>query len=224
MTVRQGRRARELVEAYRSRRFAWLFVTLLLALAAAPLVEAALPGIPALELLLGLSLLAAIGSAEPKSWLRWLLMLGATFLAARLVQSLTGSERLLSLSQLLWLLAAVMATITTVRYAFRPGVVDGERIFAALDTYLMVGLIFAVSYWLIDQTWPASFGAPSEPSLPLRESVYFSFVTIATLGYGDIVPVSDFVRSLAVVEAVSGQLYLAVLVARLVSLYAKQAD
>jgi hypothetical protein len=49
-------------------------------------------------------------------------------------------------------------------------------------------------------------------------------VTIATLGYGDIVPVSDLARGLAILEAVCGQLYLVVLVARLVSLYAKQAE
>ncbi len=102
--------------------------------------------------------------------------------------------------------------------------VDGERIFAALDVYLMAGLIFAVGYWLLDQTWPASFGSAPEPSMTLRQSVYFSFVTIATLGYGDIVPKSEHARSLAIVEAVSGQLFLAVLVARLVSLYARQSD
>jgi voltage-gated potassium channel Kch len=50
-------------------------------------------------------------------------------------------------------------------------------------------------------------------------ALYFSFVTLATLGYGDIVPASDLTRRLAVVEAVIGQLYLAVLVARLVGLY-----
>lgn len=49
--------------------------------------------------------------------------------------------------------------------------------------------------------------------------MYFSFVTLATLGYGDIVPRSDVARSLAIIEAVAGQLYLAVMVARLVSIY-----
>jgi len=49
-------------------------------------------------------------------------------------------------------------------------------------------------------------------------------VTLATLGYGDIVPASDSTRGLAILEAVSGQMYLTVLVARLVSLYSKQAD
>jgi voltage-gated potassium channel Kch len=51
--------------------------------------------------------------------------------------------------------------------------------------------------------------------------MYFSFVTLATLGYGDIVPRSDIARGLAIVEGVGGQLFLAVLIARLVSLYAR---
>ena len=99
-----------------------------------------------------------------------------------------------------------------------------EHIFAALDAYLLAGLIFAVCYWLLDQTWPASFGVASASDLDLAHAIYFSFVTIATLGYGDIVPASDATRGLAILEAVSGQMYLTVLVARLVSLYSKQSD
>ncbi len=222
MTVK--RRASNLLEGYRRRRFAWLFAVLLLALGAAPLIEVALPGFPALEIMLALSLFAAIGSAEPKSWLKWLLVLGAAFLVTRLIQVVTGSVTMLSLSQGLWLLAAAVATIAALRQAFRPGPVTSERIFAALGAYLMIGLIFAVCYWLIDQAWPGSFGAGSEAPMSLRQSVYFSFVTFATLGYGDVVPHSELAKSLAVMEAVSGQLYLAVLVARLVSLYARSLN
>jgi voltage-gated potassium channel len=102
--------------------------------------------------------------------------------------------------------------------------VDAEHIFAALDAYLLAGLIFAVCYWLLDQTWPASFRAASASDLDMARAIYFSFVTIATLGYGDVVPASDSARGLAILEAVGGQMYLAVLVARLVSLYSKQSE
>jgi hypothetical protein len=77
---------------------------------------------------------------------------------------------------------------------------------------------------VLEQTWPASFGAVGASDLPLSRALYFSFVTIATLGYGDIVPKSEVAQGLAILEAVGGQMYLAVLVARLVSLYARQAD
>jgi voltage-gated potassium channel len=64
----------------------------------------------------------------------------------------------------------------------------------------------------------------NETDLSLSRATYLSFVTIATLGYGDIVPKSELAQSLAIVEAVGGQMYLAVLIARLVSLYSRQAD
>jgi voltage-gated potassium channel Kch len=54
-------------------------------------------------------------------------------------------------------------------------------------------------------------------------AIYFSFVTLATIGYGDVVPLTDVARSLAILEGVGGQLFLAVLVARLVSLYSTKA-
>jgi Ion channel len=135
-----------------------------------------------------------------------------------------GVEALLPISQVLWVLASLLATAATARHALRAGAVDAEHIFAALDAYLLAGLIFAVCYWLLDQTWPASFRAASASDLDMARAIYFSFVTIATLGYGDVVPASDSARGLAILEAVGGQMYLAVLVARLVSLYSKQSE
>jgi hypothetical protein len=135
-----------------------------------------------------------------------------------------GVEALLPISEMLWVSASLLATAATARHALRAGVVDAEHIFAALDVYLLAGLIFAVCYWLLDQTWPASFGVASASDLDLARAIYFSFVTIATLGYGDVVPASDSARGLAILEAVGGQMYLTVLVARLVSLYSKQSE
>jgi hypothetical protein len=79
----------------------------------------------------------------------------------------------------------VLATVSTVRHALRPGAVDRERIFAALDAYLMAGVVFGVCYWVLEQSWPDSFGAPSTADLSLGRAIYFSFVALATLGYGD---------------------------------------
>ncbi|TMA94966.1 MAG: hypothetical protein E6J77_02760 [Deltaproteobacteria bacterium] len=93
---------------------------------------------------------------------------------------------------------------------------------AALDGYLLAGFLFGVAYRALDQLWPGSFGG-AKP-VGLAQSIYFSFVTLATLGYGDVVPVSEPARGFAVVEGVSGQMYLAVLVARLVSLYSQARD
>lgn len=212
-----------LVEIYLHHRFGWLFLALMLTLGAAPALRMVMPNFP-LEPMLALTLLAAIASAATERWFRLLLLLGVAFIVTRGIQVLTGGQALLSLSQIVWVLAAVLATAIAVRHALRGGPVDAEHIFAALDAYLLAGLIFGMCYWLLDQTWPASFSPASETPLTLPLAIYFSFVTMATLGYGDVVPVSDLARALAILEAVGGQLYLVVLVARLVSLYARQTD
>lgn len=208
------------LDGYRRRRFAWLFVSLLLTLGARPLLEAIDPGVNPLELLLGVTLLAAVAVGDGR-W-RWTpAVLGATFIVVRGLQAILGLDRLLPLSEGLWVAASMLATVAAARAALGAGRVDGERIFAALDAYLLAGLVFGVSYWVLEQGWPASFGEAMTRDLDLGQAVYFSFVTLATLGYGDIVPASDSARGLAILEAVGGQLYLVVVVARLVSLYAQ---
>ena len=212
------------LESYRRHRFAWLFFSLLLTIAAHPLLKALVSGFNPLELLLAVNLVAAIASAGHERWIRGSLLLGVAFVVTRGIRTVLGVEALLPVSQVLWVAASLLATAATARHALRAGVVNAEHIFAALDAYLLAGLIFAVCYWLLDQTWPASFGAASVSDLDLARAIYFSFVTIASLGYGDIVPVSDSARGLAILEVVGGQIYLVVLVARLVSLYSQQAD
>ena len=211
-----------IVDKYRRHRFAWLFASLLLSVAGHFVFQAVVPGITPLELLLALSLIAAIaGTARERSG-RILIAVGLAFAATRVIAAGLGIDGLLPVSHLLWVIAGVLATVATVRHALRGSVIDTERIFAALDAYLLVGLMFGVCYSLLDRAYPGSFaGAALDGNLTLEKAIYFSFVTIATLGYGDIVPVSDAARGLANLEAISGQMYLAVLVAWLVSLFAR---
>ena len=96
--------------------------------------------------------------------------------------------------------------------------VDAEHLYAALSAYLMAGVFFGLLYWVLEQVRPGTFTSPTRFSQ--TGAVYFSFVTLATLGYGDVVPRGDIARGVAIVEGIGGQLFLAVLVARLVSLYA----
>jgi len=72
---------------------------------------------------------------------------------------------------------------------------------------------------VLEQSMPGTFTSPTHFSQ--TSAIYFSFVTLATLGYGDIAPRGDIARGIAIIEGVGGQLFLAVLVARLVSLYSK---
>jgi len=193
----------------------------MLTIGANPVLEAVLRFNP-IEALLAVNLVAAIASAAKERWIRVLSLLGVAYVAARGLAAFLGFAALQPMSQLMWLVTAVLATAVTARYALRAWEVDSEQLFAALDAYLLVGVIFGVGYTLLDQISPDSF-SPAADALALPAGVYFSFVTLATLGYGDIVPANSTARGIAILEAVAGQMYLAVLVARLVSLYSQKA-
>jgi len=92
-----------------------------------------------------------------------------------------------------------------------------HRIAAAIAVYLLIGLIWARLYELVALMAPGAFRVPEGEPLNSTNLVYFSFVTLATLGYGDFAPVNMVARNMAVLEAIMGQLYMVLLVSRLVS-------
>jgi hypothetical protein len=212
------------VATYRRHRFAGLFVSLLVTLGAGSTLATLVPTYNPLQLLLALNLLAAIASFAHEGNMRLPLSLGIAYIVFRGLLATLGIPGMLAVSEALWVTTIVLATAVALRHAFGRGPVDRERIFAALDAYLLAGLLFGVVYLTLDQVWPASFGGATSRKFDIPDAIYFSFVTIATLGYGDVIPVSPPARGLAIVEGVSGQMYLAVLVARLVSLYARDRD
>src|SRR6266496_3685008 len=109
------------------------------------------------------------------------------------------------------------------RFVLRAPSVTTEVLCASISAYLMLGLMWTMAYWLVDQLTPGgafSFNTNSGTrSMSGFTGFYFSFVTLSTVGYGDITPVSKVARMLAAMEAMTGLLYVAVLIARLVSLY-----
>ncbi|MEM9596303.1 MAG: ion channel [Acidobacteriota bacterium] len=106
------------------------------------------------------------------------------------------------------------------REVFRPGDVNAHRLRGAIAVYIVIGFIFALIFGLVEGLAPGSFQGlgPEGFGEDLHEAVYFSFVTLTTLGFGDITPESKLAQTLVVVEAILGQLFIAVLIGRLVSL------
>jgi hypothetical protein len=115
----------------------------------------------------------------------------------------------------------LLAAANALRSALRATAIGSEHIYAALSAYLLAGVSLGILYWALEQAWPGSlnYGGSVVKNFTEADGIYFSFVTLATLGYGDFVPKTEVARGLTVLEAVTGQLYLAVMVARLVSLY-----
>jgi hypothetical protein len=207
------------LDGYRRHRFLALFAMLIFTIAVHSAVEAIAPAVNALEWLLALSLGAAVLSLELGRRARLLLWLAGAFLVFRLAEPWLGIPAIFPLSQILFALAGLLAVGLMAKSALGGGHVNSERIFAALDAYLLAAFVFGVLYALLDREWPGSFAHASETALTPRSAAYLSFVVISTLGFGDIVPTSGPAQGIVMVEAVGGQMYLAVLVARLVSLY-----
>lgn len=112
-----------------------------------------------------------------------------------------------------------------VRFILRSERVDLDVLSAGIAGYLLLGLVWTYSYLLLNHIEPLSFSHQGEPLMDLdqTDAFYFSFVTLTTLGYGDVAPLAKQARVLAVAEAATGVLYLGVLVSRLVALFSVEA-
>lgn len=112
----------------------------------------------------------------------------------------------------------IYVTAIIVRRVLDASRVDRTTLLAAVSGYLMLGYVWSIAYRVIGGVDAGAFGGATgaDGLLDSGEATFFSFVTLTTMGYGDIVPLSPMARSLAVLEAVAGVLYLAVLVAAVV--------
>jgi len=122
------------------------------------------------------------------------------------------------------LVSIVAMTLVVLAQTFRAGPVTVHRIQGAVAAYLLLGLAWALAYELVDILAGGAFSFTNPAERERHHFVYFSFVTLTTVGYGDLTPVHPVARSLAIAEALTGQLYPAILLARLVSLATSPAD
>jgi Ion channel len=120
-----------------------------------------------------------------------------------------------------WLVAGLTLSTVVARAVFASGKITFHRVIGAVLLYLTIGLIFVSLYSYVAIAVPNAFTGlgPLEDNLAVAGNmIYFSFVTLTSVGYGDIVPLHPYARALANVEAIIGQLYPATLLARLVTL------
>src|SRR5215813_10961477 len=208
-----------LVFAYFKRHYALLFYSLLLTIAASPLVASVELGTDLIDWFLAVNLLAAVIPISGFNERQLLLIIVIAALILRIATGWLNQATLTEASRMIWTVVALIAAGGALSFTFRARSIDREHVYAALSAYLLAGIFFGVFYWVLEHIRPGSFGLAGEFSPD--SGIYFSFDTLATLGYGDIVPRTDVARGLATLEGVGGQLFLAVLIARLVSLYAR---
>jgi len=170
---------------------------------------------------IGFSILLVSGVAI--AWGRWKLFLPVCLVAGAtlVVRWIDWHHRTIRMQ--LWndsstLIAIALIALVLLSEIFRPGRVSHLRIQGAIAVYLLFGVLWAHAYHIASLLNAGSFRGPAEELSNVGGWVYYSFVTLTTVGYGDITPVSQVARTLSVGEALTGQLYLAVLIARLVAM------
>ena len=203
-----------------------LLIALVVLLITAPFVEELEGGNLILSVLFSLVLLAAVFAvANRKRSLAIALVLAIPAIGARWI-SYFRPDQVRPAAFLICALVLLAFVIGHLLYfVLSAPVVNVEVLCASISAYLMLGLMWTVAYWLVDQVTPGgAFAFNTERGVHSMNGFtgfYFSFITLSTVGYGDITPVSQAARLLAAMEAMTGLLYVAVLIARLVSLYSK---
>lgn len=217
LSVKRMVRWRYLPSWYMERRYTILFYSLLFTMIATPVFSAFQWKGGVIESLLALNLLAAV---IPVDVGRNPLLLFAGLVVVCLTRpvALWFHHPTISLISLgAWTVLGILAAAVALRFSFSATKVSGEHVYAALSAYLLAGLYFGLLYWILEKTGPGTFTSPGDFSR--LSGIYFSFITLATVGYGDVLPRTDVARGLVIFEAVGGQLFLAVFIARLLSMY-----
>ncbi|MDF7825104.1 potassium channel family protein [Pontiellaceae bacterium B12227] len=117
----------------------------------------------------------------------------------------------------------ILVFLGIMRFVLNRDAVDGDKICGAIAAYLLMGMIWSFIYTAFFHINPASISVPeawlSSDTINSYWSIYFSFTTLTTLGYGDVTPQTPLTQSYAVMQAAIGQIFLAVIVARLIALH-----
>jgi hypothetical protein len=202
-----------------------LLASILLLIISAPLVAPLRHGILILNVIGVIVLLSGSYALSDRTYLFLIALVLSTLsvIATWLLVVYPGHAMVIASHSCLIVLLGFFS-VTILGYVLRSGRVTVDKIFAAICTYLLIGYGWAFAYALLDEIHPQAFAASTDALqndyvdrvLQMR---YFSFITLTTVGYGDIVPRSPGARTMVILEAVLGQFYLVALIGRLVGLH-----
>jgi hypothetical protein len=183
----------------------------------------------ALNALFFLVVLSAIRSLTGSAARMWgTLLAGVLAYATSWANEIIGTMWLAVVSDACFALVFVFLIYAVGENVFGKGSIDANRIIGAVSIYFLLGLLWAFLYTLVELVQPGAFLFPAVNTESIRntrlisEFIYFSNVTLTTLGYGDVVPLSRPAKMLAVLQAMLGQLYVAIVIARMVGLQVSQ--
>lgn len=198
-----------------------LLTTLTYALAAGVLGAAVLQIVTTLMLLS--ALYAAIGS---RPLFRGMVVLLVPTLAVNWIAYSKPDSVLEGIALLAAILFFSITLVAVFRHIVTSRRVTADVIFGSIAVYLLFGIVLALAYAVVNTLDPGNAISSVTPTTPRRgefsDFLYFSFITLTSVGYGDVTPVGSAARSLAMFEGIFGQLYVAILIARLVSIHISQ--
>ena len=199
----------------------YLFVTLLALVALAPFIEAQYSGLMIRYVINALVMLAAV-AAVGRSIVSFtvVLAMAAPALALRWLALRSGDASYVDLGLRLDVGVYVVTIALLLRFVFDREVLTSDRLWGAAAAYLMIGVLWSIFYTIIDRFGEPAFAIRGASALmQVNDLLYFSFGTLTTSGFGDIVPVTRIAQTAAMIEGIVGQLFIAILIARLVGVY-----
>jgi hypothetical protein len=204
-------------------RFLFLLISILLMFILRPFLEGFIGIAFLMELFFLFIFLSAVYAASQKK---------STFIVAAVMVLLTEVLRCLNYftgissigiaGNILGCLLFIYTAAIILAYLFSENNITADMIIGAICVYFLLGLIWAFVFSTLESLQPGSLRMP-QGTVTQATFTYYSYTTLTTLGYGDVTPISSPARYLAILEAMIGQLYIAVLVARLVGVHIAQA-
>jgi hypothetical protein len=201
-------------------RCCYLFVLLLALIAVSPFMEGARGGylLAGFNAFIVLSAAATVGRTA-LSFLLVFVLIGAA-VSLRFASQESGQAALFNYALLLHAIIYVSVIGLLLRYVFGPETMDADRLWGAAAVYLMIGILWCFIYAITDIPDATAFLVRGEPvKLSLTDLLYFSFSTLTTIGFGDMVPITRPGQVAAILEGIIGTLFLAILIAKLVGVY-----
>ena len=207
--------------SFKQANFIYLLVALLAFLILSPIAQILFPNYASIIINFTFTITIVIGVwslIDDRKWFLFGLCLAAISFLLSLLNFFYTSQSIYIASILVLLFFLIHSLILAIKHILFAPKIDVNKIVGSVTIYLLIGIIWALLYGLVEEVLPGSF---SGDDLRLDGSrfwdlIYFSFVTLTTLGYGDILPMNTYVRTLAYMEAIVGQFYIAILVASLV--------
>lgn len=202
-------------------RFIFLLASILAYLAIVPLFEGFRGIRNLLDIFLTAVIIAGIYAVSPERRNRiFAALLAVPMFASIWIYRWFPSSFLVFTFHLFYILFIVYSIAVLLAFVFKTESITRDVIYAAVVGYLFIGLLFADFYAIFELIRPGSFSFSQDYGNPAPfDFTFYSFVTLTTLGYGDITPLTGKAKSFSMLEALIGQLYLTILIARLVGMH-----